>query len=1071
MGWRVEGLIFFVVFVCLVAPVHAAFYKPSLEIYTLKTEHFYIHYPKEAAEAAQDLSEIAERVHAKLTEKFRWTPWGRTHVVLVDQNDQANGLATVIPANYLLLFITPPDSDSSLDNYKNYLELLFTHEYSHILHIDQHHRAADPFHWVFGKIVAPNGLTPGWMREGIAAWQETVETGEGRGNSPFVEMVIRTAVYEDKFPHIDEAAGTGLKWPGGNTQYLYGVKFWQWLAGKYGEESIVRYMEEYSSGLWLFSLNNKARRIFNKSFYKLWNEWRDELRAKYAQLKTELTAEGVTPFVPFITHKDQLGNFTPHPSGTGYAYSQVGLDEEPKLKIVTKPGKEPIILKRGTYGQMSFSRDGGNFLAFGGISGLEAYRSASDITVYDLKNKKLTRLYETGGEKKSLRASDPDFSPEDGGNRWVVMVRTNLGTDNLYVYDRPKKKGYYLTNASKYTQFSNPRFSPDGQKIVVSRRDHEGNRNIVLYSKTGEEIRKLTDDEANDNHPIWSPDGHTVYFESDAGGIPNIYRVNISGGKPQKITNVLTGVYQPQISPDGQKLFAKYYTAKGTDIYQVNFSELSPGSEPREPEPVAAPQAGSAPQTTVPTAPVSIETPKPTGDQYVPPPDKPSWGYEANPFSAFAAYAEQETVPIDPEQVERINPSAGIVQEETVSVSNDQGTSAYESALQGKNPPPLKEIVLSGSKKYSAFPQMLVPRYIVPTFVTLDDAFLFGFSTGRFDPMYRHVWNAYANYRTDAGFVGGGFNYAYTRYRPTIFAGAARYAINWGDLFGTGEDFFEQRLQGYAGVSLGLGHHALSVSYFYEDRDDLTAIPAGFALDNLDRYAGFRTSYTYARFKQFPNSISQEDGPYLNLTFDITDSLLGAADVNEQRILTGDFRYYFEMPYADHHVFGLRATGGFVWGDPQFQGTFRFGGPFGEGNLAQVSSRLFSLRGLPGITFAGDRALVFTGEYRLPLASVDRGIGTLPLYLRKLHLSFFADYGDSWFIGGKDNRGFFEDFFLGVGTELKGDLVIGYGLPVTARLGYAIIVLNRDQIAGLTDNLFGQDIRNGTFYFQFGTSF
>lgn len=159
---KLTASILVVGFLLISLPLQAAFYRPSLEVYTIKTEHFYIHYPKEAGEVAGDLAEIVERVHKKLSPKFDWKPWGRTHVVLVDKTDQANGLATVIPANYMLLFITPPNSDSSLDNYKNYLELLFTHEYSHILHIDQHHRVANPFHWVLGKTSGPQWLNP-WM--------------------------------------------------------------------------------------------------------------------------------------------------------------------------------------------------------------------------------------------------------------------------------------------------------------------------------------------------------------------------------------------------------------------------------------------------------------------------------------------------------------------------------------------------------------------------------------------------------------------------------------------------------------------------------------------------------------------------------------------------------------------------------------------------------------------------------------------------------------------------------------------------------------------------------------------
>ncbi len=1008
--------------------VHAAYFKPTLDIYTVKTDHFYIHYPKEAASVAEDAAEIAERVHANLSEKLKWKPWGRTHMVLVDRTDQANGLATVLPANYMVLYITPPTADSSLDNYKNYLELLITHEYTHILHIDQHNRWSDPPHWVLGKIIAPNGLTPGWMREGIAAWKETVETGRGRGNSSYSDMMLRASIYDDTFPGIDQASGNGISWPGNNYQYIYGVRFWQWLAEKYGEESITRYMEEYASGLWLFSLNNKARRVFNKSFYQLWKEWKEELQIEYAQTKLDLTDKGLTPFQDLVKNKNQLSYPILHPSGTGYAYMEESLDESSRIVIQTGEGKEPTFIKRALFGQMSFSSDGKK-LAYASLSGVESFNAYSEVFVYDLETKKTNRVHEKGKTKKSMRASDPDFAPFDGGNRWLVMVRTELGTDNLYVYDLEAKKGYYLTNSSEYTQFSNPRFSPDGEKIVVSRKDHEGNRDIVLYDKRGNEIKKITNDEANDNYPVWSPGGGSIYFASDSSGISNIYQLDLASGTKNQVTNVLTGVFHPQLSKDGKTLYVSYYTSQGTHLAVTNLNGSSFANVPNFSN-FEAPKLSSSNASKLP--------------------------------SSYAHHLSKS------EEPELVYPKSKKVEE---TETKEVPPSEYAPFVEDKLPPVREEVSLPGAKKYHAFPQVLVPRYLVPTFSTLDEGFLFGFATGRFDPLYRHNWNAYANYRTDAAFTGGGASYAYTRYQPTFYIGGIRYALNWGDIFAIGEDFFEQRMQGYAGASLGIPHHAFSLTYFYEDRDNLSDIPAGFALANLDRYAGFRTQYLYSRTKAYPHSISQENGPYLKLGFDITDEIFGAADVNEQQIFTGDFRYYFEMPWSDHHVFGLRAAGGFAWGDAQFAGTFRFGGPFGEGNLAGYSDRLFPLRGLPGITFSGDRVMLFSAEYRLPIAKIERGLGTWPVFFNKVHMSFFGDYGDSWFNDGKVGRGFFEDFFLGVGVELKSDMVIGYGLPVTARLGYAIIVLNRDQIAGLEDSLTGMDLQNGTAYFQFGTAF
>jgi len=149
-----------------------------------------------------------------------------------------------------------------------------------------------------------------------------------------------------------------------------------------------------------------------------------------------------------------------------------------------------------------------------------------------------------------------------------------MGTDNLYVYDLKKKEGYYLTESAQYTQFSNPRFSPNGQKIVVSQKNHEEFRNIVVYSKTGKLLKKLTNNKSANYHPIWDKSGSNVYYSSYASGIPNIYKVNYGSRRSSQITNVLMGVYQPQLSPDGKTLYAKYYTSHGSDIYSVSTSSL-----------------------------------------------------------------------------------------------------------------------------------------------------------------------------------------------------------------------------------------------------------------------------------------------------------------------------------------------------------------------------------------------------------------------------------------------------------------------------------------------------------------
>jgi hypothetical protein len=165
-------------------------------------------------------------------------------------------------------------------------------------------------------------------------------------------------------------------------------------------------------------------------------------------------------------------------------------------------------------------------------------------------------------------------------------------------------------------------------------------------------------------------------------------------------------------------------------------------------------------------------------------------------------------------------------------------------------------------------------------------------------------------------------------------------------------------------------------------------------------------------------------------------------------------------------VIAFRVAGGIALGDRLLQGTFRLGSATGESILSGPTPRLYTLRGLPQITFAGERALLLSGEYRLPLVQPQRGAGTWPIFLKNLHMAFFADYG-SVFNGDLD----FNNFLLGVGTELRADFVIGYGLPISGRLGYGIIVSGRQFIQGLTDPITGAAITNGTLILELGTSF
>ena len=63
-----------------------------------------------------------------------------------------------------------------------------------------------------------------------------------------------------------------------------------------------------------------------------------------------------------------------------------------------------------------------------------------------------------------------------------------------------------------------PRFSPDGQKVIMSLLRDDGNSNIFAMDLRSRTTTRLTNSSSIDTSPSYSPDGSQVVFTSDRGG-------------------------------------------------------------------------------------------------------------------------------------------------------------------------------------------------------------------------------------------------------------------------------------------------------------------------------------------------------------------------------------------------------------------------------------------------------------------------------------------------------------------------------------------------------------------------
>ena len=529
---------------------------------TLETARFRVTYMEGLDTLASRAAARAEWAYDVLAAEFTSPPRGKIEIVLTDGVDYANGLATPLPTNRIVLYAHPPTDVAELSYTTDWLELLVLHELVHIFHLDQSGGVWDVLRHLFGRapVTFPNALAPDWLIEGLATYYESALTPGGRVRGTLFDMMLRTAVLEGDSFSLDRASGIPRTWPGGRTSYLYGALFLDYLAAQEDSAGFGSFVERYGAQTIPYRLNRAAQESLGDSFSDAWREWQRTLQRRYAAVADSVRETGITQAEVLTPAGRDAYHPRFSPDGSRIAYSAATGRDQPGIRVIEAGGDERELVPRAQLGPLAWYPDGRHLL-YGDLQFRGPHRILSDLwsaTVHG-DARRLTR-----GE----RVWEADLHP-DGTT--VVAVANAGGSSRLVIGAPEEGELRTIGETSPDIHWAEPRWSPTGDTIAAVRWGRDGLHDIVLIDPTGRVLREVTSDRAVEGSPTWAPDGRHLLFWSDRSGIPNLYAYDLGNDRLLQVSNVISGAFHPDVSPDGQWIAFSLYRADGYHIARMSF--------------------------------------------------------------------------------------------------------------------------------------------------------------------------------------------------------------------------------------------------------------------------------------------------------------------------------------------------------------------------------------------------------------------------------------------------------------------------------------------------------------------
>lgn len=166
-------------------------------------------------------------------------------------------------------------------------------------------------------------------------------------------------------------------------------------------------------------------------------------------------------------------------------------------------------------------------------------------------------------EAQATFLSAPSWAPDSSA---IAYVSDSTGNADIWRLDLESGEALNLTQNEAKNH--SPAWSPDGEWIAFASVRDNAYWELYVMPADGSEVRRLTFwEEASDLSPTWSPDGTRLAFASKRDSNWEIYSMDLEGSNVLRLTDNPADDTNPAWSPDGSRIAFESTRDGFTDIF------------------------------------------------------------------------------------------------------------------------------------------------------------------------------------------------------------------------------------------------------------------------------------------------------------------------------------------------------------------------------------------------------------------------------------------------------------------------------------------------------------------------